>query len=269
MDDQLSGITPDSESEDSEAHKIPVATTKSVNPESTPEPSYTTQPSKPEVTSSPVHINHAHKFIYGYIALIVLAAAMGGIYAWQHKKVNSLNTKVSSLQGQVTTLNASLAKSNAALNSTKTWSYENTYSLVYPSNWTVGEDLATNELTGEQPLITFTPPNVPTVAYPVISVGLYNTSNMMAGFPQSKAGFTYTPTAPESLTINGYKALYQQSVANGLTNDTYGVTNGTISLFINFQVSETSSAFTKYNASNDLTAFNSFAKSVKFLTNQQ
>ena len=42
----------------------------------------------PESEPTPPHlikIKHAHKFIFGYIALLVLAAFIAGIYSWHHK----------------------------------------------------------------------------------------------------------------------------------------------------------------------------------------
>lgn len=64
--------------------------------------------STPKLSAFPpppaTNVKHAHKFILGYLVLIVLVAAVAGVYGWQHKKVDSLNTQLSSLQKQVTTL---------------------------------------------------------------------------------------------------------------------------------------------------------------------
>jgi hypothetical protein len=56
----------------------------------------------------PVKVSHAHKFIFGYIALLVLAALVGGVYHWQHSKLNLADKKSASLSTQVSQLNKQL-----------------------------------------------------------------------------------------------------------------------------------------------------------------
>ena len=70
----------------------------------------------------PPHVKKAHGFIFGYIMLVVLALAVGGVYYWQHKMyVTAANTakdvsiqlateqaKTKALTAQVTTLNKKL-----------------------------------------------------------------------------------------------------------------------------------------------------------------
>jgi hypothetical protein len=60
----------------------------------------------PPPVTPPIKVKHAHTFIFGYIALVIFAAALGGIYSWQHTKLNDANVKVASLQGQVTKLSS-------------------------------------------------------------------------------------------------------------------------------------------------------------------
>jgi outer membrane murein-binding lipoprotein Lpp len=56
-----------------------------------------------------------HHLLFSFIALIILAAAVAGVYAWQHKKVNNLSSQVSGLNAQVSKLNAE----NSALSASK------------------------------------------------------------------------------------------------------------------------------------------------------
>lgn len=80
-----------------------------------PEPS-TPQPSSSQ--PSVVKVKHAHKFIYAYIMLIIVAAAVGGVYAWQHNKVTAANKQVSALTAQVTNLNKEVATLQVAAKKT-------------------------------------------------------------------------------------------------------------------------------------------------------
>lgn len=82
--------------------------------------------SEPEITEPaivpPVKIHAAHKFIYGYVGLIILVAAVVGVYVWQHNKVSSLTAQVTALSSQlgakeqkVTSLESQLAKADSLL----------------------------------------------------------------------------------------------------------------------------------------------------------
>lgn len=73
------------------------------------------------IVTPPVKIKSAHKFIYGYVGLIILVAAVVGVYVWQHNKVTSLNDQVIALnselgaqQQKVTSLQTQLTKADAA-----------------------------------------------------------------------------------------------------------------------------------------------------------
>jgi len=50
----------------------------------------------------PVRIQGAHKFIYGYVGLIILVAAVVGVYVWQHGKVTSLDTRLAASNSELT-----------------------------------------------------------------------------------------------------------------------------------------------------------------------
>jgi len=55
----------------------------------------------PTTSTSSVHVKHAHKFLFGYLVLLVFAAALAGVYNWQHNKVNTLSNQVASLKTSV------------------------------------------------------------------------------------------------------------------------------------------------------------------------
>ena len=48
-------------------------------------------------------------FVYVAILIVVLLAAVAGVYVWQHQKVTALNGRVSSLDSQVSKLNQQVA----------------------------------------------------------------------------------------------------------------------------------------------------------------
>ncbi len=76
------------------------------------EPLTNTQPSpvppvQPIPPPSPPAVKHGHKLILFCLFVLVAAACAGGVYAWQHKKITSLNS-------QLTNLNAQLSDQQAA-----------------------------------------------------------------------------------------------------------------------------------------------------------
>jgi hypothetical protein len=77
---------------------------------------------EPLAVVPPVKIRGAHRFIYGYVGLIILVAAVVGVYVWQHDKVSSLNAQVTAISSQlsaqqqeVTSLKSQLAKADSLL----------------------------------------------------------------------------------------------------------------------------------------------------------
>lgn len=76
----------------------------------------------PAAITPPVKIHAAHKFIYGYVGLIILVAAVVGVYVWQHNKVSSLNSQVTALSSELSargqniiSLESQLAKADSLL----------------------------------------------------------------------------------------------------------------------------------------------------------
>jgi hypothetical protein len=74
-------------------------------------------PNTPNIESAPKHVkkSHAHKLIFGCLALLIITTLVGSIYHWQHNKVDYLDTEVSALQTQVTKANAANAKTQKQL----------------------------------------------------------------------------------------------------------------------------------------------------------
>ncbi|HUD10720.1 MAG TPA: hypothetical protein VMR28_03550 [Candidatus Saccharimonadales bacterium] len=73
----------------------------------------------PKSVSAPPKAKHAHAFIFGYLALIILVAAVAGVYTWQHKKVTTLSKQVTTLDAQVVSLQkeVTVLKTQATTNS--------------------------------------------------------------------------------------------------------------------------------------------------------
>lgn len=94
---------------------------------------------------------HAHRFIFGYILLILIFIAIGSVYSWQHKKVTNLNKQVATLSSQVNSLEkqasnkqTSKSSSNSTTSTLNTYSGWKTYTLKYeklsfkfPSTWKI------------------------------------------------------------------------------------------------------------------------------------
>jgi hypothetical protein len=110
----------------------------------------TQSPEPAPAVAPPVKVKHAHKFIFGYIALILLVAAVGGMYSWQHKKVNDSNAKVASLQTKLSSLQNQVNKLSTKTQTSSPYTGWKSYilkyeksSFKYPSTWQVA-DTSTN-----------------------------------------------------------------------------------------------------------------------------
>lgn len=77
----------------------------------------------------------AHHLIFGLAGLIVLVILGGGIYVWQHKKVDNLDTKVASLNSQVSTLQSEVhAKSTTTSTQSTSSTSTSTTVKILPLN---------------------------------------------------------------------------------------------------------------------------------------
>jgi hypothetical protein len=80
------------------------------NPEASDSTPQNLHPQEPSI-----HIKHGHKFIYGYLAVLVFVAGLSGVYSWQHSKVTTLSTQLASLSNQVKNLKNSSATETASV----------------------------------------------------------------------------------------------------------------------------------------------------------
>jgi len=69
-------------------------------------------PSVPQVSPT-IHAKSAYKFIFVYISLIILCAAVAGVYSWQHRQVDNLNHQISILNNQIKTYHTEISALNA------------------------------------------------------------------------------------------------------------------------------------------------------------
>ncbi|HUD06256.1 MAG TPA: hypothetical protein VMR34_00015 [Candidatus Saccharimonadales bacterium] len=222
--------------------------------------------------------------IFVYIVVLIIAGAGGGAYYWERIDVKSLTGQVSSLNSQVSNLNQQIktlksgqtSSTSTSTEATKVYTYNNTYSLTYPSGWAVRSKPAV--VTGNNSLldssaVTFTPTGLSGPATP-IEVTSFNSGDINTVFKQNAfpANAAY---APQSQIINGYSALYYQNIVPqlsttnggvGYTDDFYAVTNGSITLLFDFRESQTgSSSAQTFSSKSFVTDYSNLAKSVKFL----
>jgi len=59
------------------------------------------------------------KFIFGYVALVILLIAVAGVYVWQHEKVTDTNSRLSSSKTQTINLQKQVSSLQTALNQDK------------------------------------------------------------------------------------------------------------------------------------------------------
>lgn len=210
------------------------------------------------------------------IVIIVLIGAVGYLVYKNHHKTPAKVVTVTK------TVTAAPKSTTTTTSTTKTYTDpSSTYSLVYPNTWTVAQSGA-----GDQPPATvinklettFTAPGAPDIATNdpnTINVIAYQTSDEASIFKFYASG---TSTTPENLTINGYPAMYQQSVVDSsggssYTDDNYVVTNNGVTIDFNFREQQGAITYAAspqdnvpaFNDSSLVPAYASLVKSVKFL----
>lgn len=84
-----------------------------MNPTNTPNIPVANNIPPPASIQTPSHVRLSHKFLLLYGVVLVVAALLGSVYAWQHSKVNLLNKKVKDLNSQVLTLQAKVDTLNS------------------------------------------------------------------------------------------------------------------------------------------------------------
>lgn len=185
---------------------------------SNPNPQVSPQPTQP------IKVKHAHKFVYGYLIIIIFAAVVFGVYGWQHNKVKSLNKQVTALNSQVTTLQKqvtlleSMQKKTTTTTATSTsnpyvgWS---TYTLVndkssleYPASWK-----ATNTGTNDgQDMVELTAPD-----------GFYlNVQTINLGHPSLDSPTTIVDSVPLSfMGQSGFINYFSVADASSTTGTSF------------------------------------------------
>jgi cell division protein FtsL len=230
-------------------------------------------------------LNSLIKFV---LFIIIVILCVGGVYYWQHKKVNNLATQLSSSNTHITSLNKQLAGlqveksstgSSASTTTTKVWSFDGYYTLNYPASWNVGEYVGADESSGQFPFVYFTPNNSPSGANPqLISVWISTASSASTNlFNQEYSTQVSNGNKPSKTTINGYNTFSYQVVqtaknppaASGIQTDDYYVledgSESDVTLTFDFTVSKTGTAYgTAYNASSLSTSFTNLVNTTKF-----
>src|ERR1039457_2124562 len=82
----------------------------------------------PTTSTSSVHVKHAHKFLFGYLVLLVFAAALAGVYNWQHNKVNNLESKLTTAENSSQKVSPA-PQSNSQTSSSQQYLYLYDYGL--------------------------------------------------------------------------------------------------------------------------------------------
>ena len=104
------------------------------------QPQSNEQPQNNPPMSPSGHVKNSHKFVFGYIGLVVLALAVAGVYYWQHgvvtkgeSTISSQQTTINSLTAKNTTLIEDNAKLKTQIANSTTPAKATTTSLAIPS----------------------------------------------------------------------------------------------------------------------------------------
>ncbi len=209
---------------------------------------------------------------FGAVELLIILVVVGivGFGAWyvgKHGNKSATNITSSSTNSSKTTTPA-----------TKTYTDNSkTYTLEYPKTWTTSEQKPGSAAAVADLLnlleTEFTPENSP-------AIGSNPSTPNMAGVIAFKSSDTQTilntyvsgdgQTTPQSLTINGYRAMYQKAIATkylSYTDDIYAVTHNGVTLLFQFREKQGSGAngTPAFDATNTVDAYTTLVKSVKFL----
>lgn len=225
------------------------------------------------------------------IMLIVLLIAMfaGAAYYWQRLKVVSLTNQINSYKNETNSLNkqistlqnaAKVNKANGSSSSgTKVWSFDNYYTVSYPSAWSVGEYVG--QTAGQFPNIYFNPNNSPSGA-PAQLISAWLTTAASATVNEFNTAYSAQASAgnkPVKSTINGYNAFTYKVVQSnqnpvatpGTQTDIYYVLEdgaaADTTLTLDFTESRTGTGYgTAYDASSLLANYTTLVGTTKFLT---
>lgn len=168
-------------------------------------------------------IKHAHKFIFGYVLLIFFAAIAGGIYTWQHNKVETLNKQTDSLNSQVKNLNkqvSSLKQSNTTLSNT---SSQNKVNNCVPSQLKIASTNPNGAAGTDSVIVVLTNTSSDSCTlygYPIIQYKTASNSFVPNISEQLQSSMAFANPPPTLITLN-----HNQSASFGLTFTTVGEIN--------------------------------------------
>jgi hypothetical protein len=155
---------------------------------------------------------------------------------------------------------------NSTSQGLKTYDYPGGYfSFSYPSTWIFSAKTQPGA-SSLSPLITISPPGA--VQAEAATVTAYRSASLASALNQNFSGSGTTVENSQSLTINGYNAVYQQNViSDSFVDDTYALASGKTTVVISFRVSQDASAdngLSNYVANGLLPQFNDIIASLKF-----
>jgi hypothetical protein len=205
------------------------------------------------------------------VAVVVLLGAVGYMVYKNHNKTTNSSTAITTTApAKTTTTQPAVTSTNMAYTDAA-----KAYAVSYPQDWTIKEE-PSNGLS-QLPVLDstearFTPSNLPAGASGNTWIGIssFKSSDMAAALDAK--------SATQSLTINGYKALYYQAVVPatkgtngaaggmGYTDDYYAVTNNGVTLVFYFREKQDGNGIaSSFDASSIVPAYTALVKSVKFL----
>lgn len=208
--------------------------------------------------------------VEGLLILIVVGLlAFVGWYVY-HTKRTSSPTKTST---------------TPTLTQTTTKDYTDTsgtYSLKYPSDWTVKEQPDDSAWDPSLPahlksLPAFTPSNLSAGASNDLTTDNVQVIAFRSDDPEKLLKLYRgggVNISPKATTINGYPVSYYQDVqpttksgngSLGYTDDYYAVTHNSITLLFSFREKQTDTSTSSFDSSNIVPAYTELVKSVKFL----
>lgn len=209
------------------------------------------------------------------IMLVVIVALIGAVgwmvYKDRHK------TTVTTTTTQPTKTSSTPTSQQPTANTTTYTDSSKLFTISYPTSWAVDESAINAETPyplANKKRVKLTPPNSPKssdgVTPNAVFVIAFKTSDIQGVLSHNSFGDKQTST--QSLTINGYQALYNQDISTGATEsptyteDQYVVTNNGATLLVTFREKEGSyNSVPAFDVTSTVPDFTALVKSVKFL----
>jgi Tfp pilus assembly major pilin PilA len=208
------------------------------------------------------------------LVIVCLISAVGWLVYKNHNKTNN-----STVTANATKANTSAQTKNSQAPATKTYSDQSkTFTVQYPASWTTGElkpgnaAYSVNADLLDAMEMDFIPSNAPSVNSKSPSPNLVRVIAFKSNDAQAILSAYVTGdgnTSPQNLTVNGYKAMYQQSgSASSLTytDDAYAVTNNGVTVLFDFREKQGSDAYgaSAFDATSTVPDYTDLVKSIKF-----